>query len=102
MPYTITQQKLMEIQDFMLKSVYELSCNGIEKKDIIIQMPPNHYDLLISFLERMMQPFSKLERDANLSFCGAEVHPIGYESKVVVYYKKVSYRSRDMIRTMDI
>lgn len=102
MAYTILNSQIIAIQEFIHKSVLELRYIGLEEEEIIIQLPENHYKAILYFIDRSMSPGHKIASNAKVTFCGVEMHPIGYESKVVVYYKHVSYKNRDLIRTMDI
>lgn len=103
MAFTISNTQIVAIQEFIVDSVMELRYLGIEEEDIIIQLPENHYKTIMYFIDRSIFPVHGFfASNAKVTFCGVEMHPIGYESKVVVYYKHVSYKRKELIRTMDI
>lgn len=103
MKFTFSEPQFVAIQEFMINSVKELLYLGIKEEDIIIQLPETHYKTILYFIHRSIFPdHGFFAENGKVHFCGVEMHPIGYESKVVVYYKHVSYKRKELIRTMDI
>ena len=104
MGYTYNIDTIGTAFRFIQESVFEFQNVGIRDDEIYVQVPCNFMDALWQYNRVIYNDpryFASWEKDTQYIF-GAKLHPIGYESKVVVYYKKVLYRNKDLIRIMDL